>query len=353
QNTIQSNAWYVTLGGGWSNKIQAYATYATLGGGYQNTIEAYAEYVTLGGGQENTIQTYAHYATLGGGWLNAIQTNASSATIGGGGENTIQTNAPFATIPGGRNNTVGAGATNAFAAGRRAKANHRGAFVWADSTDADFASTTANQFCVRAAGGVKIDTGNGPSIMLNGADRAMITRSFDTFNSGVHYPAGRWGVFMEPSKLVMGMPAIGGKEVHIAKYNADSTYTSLVWVTQSGDLYTLGAVNPPSDRAMKTDFAGVDGREIAAKVAALQIHSWRYAHDEGAARHLGPTAQDFRAAFGLGGSDRHIATVDADGVALAAIQGLYTLVREKEDEITELKGRLAELEARINRLVTH
>jgi len=33
--------------------------------------------------------------------------------------------------------------------------------------------------------------------------------------------------------------------------------------------------------------------------------------------HLGPVAQDFHAAFGLGADDKHIATVDADGVALA------------------------------------
>jgi trimeric autotransporter adhesin len=32
-------------------------------------------------------------------------------------------------------------------------------------------------------------------------------------------------------------------------------------------------------------------------------------------------AQDFHAAFDLGTDERHIATVDADGVALAAIQG--------------------------------
>ncbi len=42
-------------------------------------------------------------------------------------------------------------------------------------------------------------------------------------------------------------------------------------------------------------------------------------------RHLGPTAEDFYAAFGLG-SDAGIGTVDADGVALATIQALYQLM---------------------------
>lgn len=38
--------------------------------------------------------------------------------------------------------------------------------------------------------------------------------------------------------------------------------------------------------------------------------------------HLGPMAQDFHAAFNVGMDDKHMATVDEEGVALAAIQGL-------------------------------
>lgn len=75
----------------------------------------------------------------------------------GGLHNTIQTGAIYATVPGGYENA----ATNfAFAAGRRAKANHTGAFVWGDSTDTDFASTAANQFLIRAQGGVGVNTNN-------------------------------------------------------------------------------------------------------------------------------------------------------------------------------------------------
>jgi len=60
--------------------------------------------------------------------------------------------------------------------------------------------------------------------------------------------------------------------------------------------------------------------------------------------HVGPTAQDFMAAFGLGASERHIGTVDAEGVALAAIQGLYQMVQEKDAKIEALEARLAALE---------
>src|SRR6185436_19508148 len=96
------------------------------------------------------------------GYQNVIQTNAGGATVGGGGNNIVLANGLYATIPGGSANT----ATNyAVAAGTRAKANHTGAFVWADSTDADFPSTANNQFLVRASGGVGIGTNNPQSAL--------------------------------------------------------------------------------------------------------------------------------------------------------------------------------------------
>ncbi len=43
--------------------------------------------------------------------------------------------------------------------------------------------------------------------------------------------------------------------------------------------------------------------------------------------------------------------MDADGVALAAIQGLHQMVKEKEKEIVSLKTRLALLENLVARMV--
>jgi len=108
------------------------------------------------------------------------------------------------------------------------------------------------------------------------------------------------------------------------------------------------AFNTTSDRAAKQDFTPVDAQAVLAKVVALPITQWRFQEFPGA-RHLGPMAQDFRAAFGLGHDDKSIATVDADGVALSAIQGLHALVREKDAEIQALKQRLEVLERRIDR----
>lgn len=62
----------------------------------------------------------------------------------------------YSTIPGGKSNS--ASGDFSLAAGRRAKADHDGTFVWADHTDDDFQSTSADQFLIRASGGVGIGT---------------------------------------------------------------------------------------------------------------------------------------------------------------------------------------------------
>ena len=93
-------------------------------------------------------------------------------------------------------------------------------------------------------------------------------------------------------------------------------------VTYSGissGTITCTALNQTSDRNAKENFTPVDAREVLNKVLALPVSRWNYKEDK-TQQHLGPMAQDFRAAFGLGPNDTSIATVDADGVALAAIQ---------------------------------
>jgi hypothetical protein len=92
-----------------------------------------------------------------------------------------------------------------------------------------------------------------------------------------------------------------------------------------------------SDRNSKEGFAVINPREVLAKVSALPITEWKYKVEAGGSEHLGPMAQDFHAAFGLNGADdKHIATVDEEGVALAAIQGLNQKLDEKDAEIKDL-----------------
>ncbi len=114
-------------------------------------------------------------------------------------------------------------------------------------------------------------------------------------------------------------------------------------LTEHGRLsgLTLGQSSPPSDRNAKEEFEAVDRHSVLAAVAALPIERWSYKGEP--VRHLGPMAQDFAAAFGLGVDDRHIFPLDAAGVALAAIQGLHGLVRAQATRLEALERQLAEL----------
>ncbi len=111
----------------------------------------------------------------------------------------------------------------------------------------------------------------------------------------------------------------------------------------SGAHVTIGGawVNE-SDRNSKRLFKRVDKKEVLRSVVELPISEWGYKSEPASVRHIGPMAQDFHAAFGLGNDDKHITTIDTDGVALAAIQGLYEIVQEKEAEIVRQAGRIEE-----------
>jgi hypothetical protein len=102
----------------------------------------------------------------------------------------------------------------------------------------------------------------------------------------------------------------------------------------------------------------VDAQAVLAQVVAMPISTWNYKAQDDSIRHMGPMAQDFRAAFGLGVSDKLIDTIDPDGVALAAIQGLHArdedmanALAEKDAEIAELRARQAVMEAQIAELM--
>lgn len=90
----------------------------------------------------------------------------------------------------------------------------------------------------------------------------------------------------------------------------------------------------------------LDPRRILDQIVALPVTEWNYRSDP-SSRHLGPMAQDFQEAFHLGDDDKHIAMVDADGVALAAIQSLNQkleeTVRAQQNRIGRLEAELAEL----------
>ena len=79
---------------------------------------------------------------------------------------------------------------------------------------------------------------------------------------------------------------------------------------------------------------------------AMPVMTWNYRTQDESIRHIGPTAQDFRAAFGLGENDKTISTIDPSGVALAAIQGLVEEIKLRDEKIAKLEAWSVEQGAR-------
>ena len=376
-NTISSNSFQATIGGGAGNRIGYEADGGTISGGRENFIITSAYGATIAGGVCNQIGAdrtayietgygESAFSTIGGGLHNLIGAGSRCSLIAGGMFNTIGRNAAFAAILGGLENSVGTNASFAVAAGRRAKANHLGSFVWADATDTDFASTANNQFLVRASAGMGINTASpqaplhvGGTTIVNGADRWDVNNTegdlrvgSDThrFKIGVAQSGGGAGdVWMRAhggtARLFLKTP--GGTTIY-----SNEGQTAGVTLAAGGGSWTT-----VSDRHAKENFEPVDSLAVLEKVAALPLSSWNYKSQDASIRHLGPMAQDFKAAFGLGESDTGITSVDADGVALAAIQGLNqkleARLEQKETEITALKRELSEIKQLLAQLTQH
>jgi hypothetical protein len=127
-------------------------------------------------------------------------------------------------------------------------------------------------------------------------------------------------------------------------------------INESGDLDVHnnitagGTVTGSSDRNIKENFKNVSHQDILDRVADIEILEWNYISDKDEIRHIGPMAQDFHAAFGMGIDNKHISMVDMDGIALASIKALNEKVEDKNAEITALKAQNEELAAKLSRI---
>jgi trimeric autotransporter adhesin len=357
---------YATVGGGESNTVTE--MYATVSGGSGNTASGISS--SVGGGNQN--KSTGRWSNIGGGWRNATSNDyttvsgglynsaegpkssvsggdanhakGESAAIGGGLLNMAM--GDYATVPGGMGNS--ANGKCSFAAGGNASALHHATFVWGDSamdpSPQIFASTGTNQFLIRARGGVGIGTAapKGPVHILQ---TGIPPAGLDSWNNG----------------LLLGIQKTDGYK-WIQSYGGPLTLNPLgnnvginkpdpATALDVNGVVTATTFAPSSDRNLKENLSSVQPREVLDKVVGLTVSCWNFKGEE-ATRHVGPMAQDFYEAFGLGADNKHIATVDADGVALAAIQGLNQKLETKnaalEKEITELRTLVRVLADKVN-----
>jgi hypothetical protein len=123
-------------------------------------------------------------------------------------------------------------------------------------------------------------------------------------------------------------------------FYTDSGMTSGVRVAPGG-----GSWLNVSDRNKKENFKPEDGNIVLAKISTMPITSWNYKTQEASIRHIGPTAQDFYAAFGFGESDTTITTTDMDGINMIAIQALERRTAELQTKLRELEDMRAHYES--------
>ena len=299
-NSIASSSSNAIIAGGFLNKLAGSASWSGIHGGGYNSIDSEAFAAVIGGGYANGLGTNAFASTMAGGYFCTIGNGASSSSIGGGAYNHILDGAYGATIAGGQNNTNGGrnsmvpgGVGNAalgeysFAAGVKAKAQHPGAFVWADSQWVDFASTANNQFLIRASGGVGINKNNpGSALDVDG------TVSATGFNAGGPVRLNDNEVYFHPNDIFHGLgwygnpryfaginvngPVLYGFGGGALGYTGNGTNVALLWNAYGN--VGIGKVNPATaldvnGTVTATSFRGAAGSALSLGTAdTLPLH---------------------------------------------------------------------------------
>jgi trimeric autotransporter adhesin len=290
-----------------------------VGAGDLNQIAASGNGSFIGAGD------YAYSA--GGASIAGNQISGSDSFIGTGDQNTVAGNASF--VGAGTNNTVASTASDAMiGSGARNSASGQYAVILGG-----FGNGATGSYAVVAGGDANTAAG---TLSLAG---------------GYHADAAHNGSFVW-SDYTSGSAVL--KDTAVNQFVVRASGGTFLYSNEAG---TIGVELAPgsgtwaslSDRNAKTDIVPLDDAAVLAKVAALPVSAWRYASERGA-RHVGPMAQDFYAAFGVGSDDRHIASIDEDGIALSAIKALDARQGAAAQAIAALNLKVARKDARIDRL---
>ena len=223
--------------------------------------------------------------------------------------------------------------------GENAHSVHEGAIVFGDSTQRVIWSESANE--LRSQMPVfapRVDTG-GVTVGKTNVDVSDKVSSDSVATNEVNTDT------VGADSIDAGVLSADGDEVNVSLGDDDE-------VTIEGDgvhsdiPFYAPEFNTTSARAAKTAVEPVNEQAVLEAVESMPVNTWEFTDRDGT-RHIGPMAEDFASRFDLGGETDSIATVDADGVAFAAIQGLTDRLRRKNEELRE---ELSETNAEMHQL---
>jgi hypothetical protein len=372
-NTNAAAGQYSVVVGGQNN--QACDEWSAVAGGYGNAIsgttgEPYTGYGFIGGGTGNTLTGSDYSAAIVAGYAN--QVTADSSAIVGGGSNSVA--AVHALVGAGYFNTISSnGQYGAIVSGEQNNLSGDHGFVGGGSTN-----TVSSEYGVIAGGVNNNVSGEGGYIAAGGyntvsGEGAVIDGGFNSSAAGTFatIPGGYVNSAAGTYSFAAGARASAaqtGTFVWSDGSDGDTILTSsrayqfLARASGGFTLYTNAASTVGaqlsagsgtwaslSDRNAKTNIAPLDDAAVLDKVATLPIERWSYKSERGV-RHVGPMAQDFYAAFRVGADDKHITSIDEDGVALAAIKALHAENARLRAASVSQSAKIAAMQAQLQRL---
>ncbi|MBI3872600.1 MAG: tail fiber domain-containing protein [candidate division Zixibacteria bacterium] len=382
QNVIDVGATLAAVGGGYKNLVSGYA--GTASGGWEDTVSR--DYGAVGGGRNNTAggqganvsgggfnKARGLYATVsGGGGDAAVDSNSAQGDysyVGGGGFNVSR--GEYAAAAGGRGNTadtqytsVGGGWSNHASGWASTVAGGSGCVAGGQTSvvgggDGNQATPYASTVCggignhiSAGADGSTIGGGGVHGIRTNarystipgGAD--IIIRASYAFAAGrnAEVLAAHAGSFIWADSLNSIFQSTNANEFAARATGGVRFVTGVSPVVGVQVAAGGGSWSSISDRTVKANVEPVNGEDLLFRLSQIPVATWNYKSQDPSIRHIGPMAQDFYAAFRVGEDDKHITTIDADGIALAAIQALY---KQQKTENQELRSQIAELRAMV------
>jgi hypothetical protein len=354
------------IGGSDANFVLGAFGATIAGGGFAGGPNAVtANFGTIGGGNGNNAMDVG--ATVGGGFFNAASGTSStvaggdsnlaigtSSSVGGGVNNNA--NGLTSSVAGGNGNNAGGNNSN-VAGGTGNSANGDDSNVAGGSgNSADGIGSSVAGGHGNTAGGTHSSVSAGAFNIASGDNSIAVGGNFNSAVGDYSFAAGHMADAAHTGTFVWAdsTPALFSSNNH-DEFAVRATGGVRF---QSGPSPSMGVYLAPnsggwsmlSDRAMKRDFAAVDGNWLLGQIAAMPISSWRYKAQKSSIRHLGPTAQDFTRAFGLGESNKRINSIDSEGVSLAGIKALDKLVRAQSRQLRAQQRELDVLKAQVANL---